>query len=122
MAKKNNRIKVLGKRRRKSRINTGDFSGENTTIFNSRDTLSSAERDAVKKGEKRGEAEVVKANSEKYGNIGSIQPQGYGKGQAAYRGTCEKKIKRKKCEHFTGSDGMDFCSLPKDVRCKRIGL
>lgn len=122
MAKKKPRIKVIGKQKRKSSIDTGDFSGENTTIFSSRDTMTSAERNAVKTGENRGKDAAMAERTEHYGNIGSIKPQGYGKGQAAYRGTCEKKIKKKKCKHFTGSDGMDFCNLPKDVRCIRIGL
>ncbi len=119
--KKNNRIKVLGKRRRKSKINTGDFSGEGNTIFSSRNTLSSAEREAVKKGEKRGEAAVVAANPEKYGNIGSINPIRQGKSMSLIFRDCYRGKGRGRCKFFKGTKGSagKHCSLPEDKRCVR---
>ena len=84
---------------------------DESTIFTSPQQMSSEERSAVKKGEARGKRAAMAARPEHYGNIGSISSVKYGKGQASMRGLC------KKCEHSTGSAGMDFCGLPKNVRC-----
>ena len=45
---------------------TGNFDGAETTIFSSRDTMTSAERVAVKSGEKRGERIAMKENPKRF--------------------------------------------------------
>lgn len=85
---------------------------DESTIFTSPQCMSSEERSAIKTGEERGKREAIKARPEHYGNIGSINSVKFGKGMAASKQLCETG-----CEHYTGSDGMDFCKLPNNVRC-----
>lgn len=102
--------------KRKSKTNTGDFSGEGTSIFSSNSTMTSAEREAVKKGEKRGEAEAMKERPEYYGNIGSLNPIKCYKSKSLMAGDCKRNDG---CPHYTGSDDMKFCNLPDNKRCIR---
>jgi hypothetical protein len=86
---------------------------EESTIFTSPQCMSSAERSAVKSGEDRGKKAAMAERPEYYGNIGSLNPIKTEKGKAKMFGYC------KKCENDTGSKGMDFCGLPKNVRCSK---
>jgi len=84
-----------------------------TTIFSSRDSMTSAERDAVKKGENRGKVAVMNENPEKYGNIASINQRKYIKNSALIFGNC------KKCKAFVpGTDKPgEHCSLSESENC-----
>ena len=64
--------------------------GAETTIFSSRDSMTSPERDAVKKGENRGKVAVMNENPEKYNNIASIDSRIYGKQSSFMFETCFK--------------------------------
>lgn len=47
------------------------MNSDEATIFSSAGSMSSAERDAIKSGEKRGEKMAMAERPEHYGNIGS---------------------------------------------------
>jgi hypothetical protein len=87
--------------------------GADTSVFSSRDTMTTHEREAVKKGEKRGENITMAENPEKYGNIASINQRQYNKNAALIFGDC------KKCEKFTGKTDHpgEHCSLSETEKC-----
>lgn len=109
---------VTVKQRKKSYKSTEEgrdsvLGGVDTTIFSSRDTMTTHERDAVKTGEKRGENIVMTENPEKYGCIGSIKQRVYDKNAALAFGNC------KKCKEFTGKTDHpgEHCSLTESENC-----
>ena len=87
---------------------------EESTIFIAPQSMSSEERSAVKSGEERGKRAAIAERPEHYGCIGSEDTVKASKGFSMKDGKCRKKGG---CDHFTGSDGMDYCDLPKNVRC-----
>ena len=86
-----------------------------TTIFSSRDTMTSEERTAVKKGEKRGERVTEAESPEKYNNIGSFEQRIATKNMAYAKGLC------KKCKHgirnHSGYARDPHCKLSEQENC-----
>ena len=89
------------------------LAGAETTIFSSRDTMTTPEREAVKIGENRGKKKVMAENPEKYNNIASINDRQYVKNMALVYGDCVK------CDEFTGKTDKpgEHCSLSGQENC-----
>ncbi len=108
-------IKVKDKR--KKRLQEGDrdhpMGVAETTIFSSRDSMTSEERTAVKTGAARGKRVSMSERPEHYGCIGSVDSIRYGKNSSLLYDCCVK------CENFTGKPEHEgqHCSLEEWEKC-----
>jgi hypothetical protein len=96
--------------------NTPTLGDDTTTIFSAPQSMSSAEREAVKKGEDRGKKVAMQERPEHYGCIGNEDTIKMGKGYNFAFGRC------KRCEQFNSKHNDvvgAHCRLPEKIRCIR---